>query len=185
MAIHWNAQGVVDGYGSRFMGVLFFPIVILVLYLFLSLIPYIAVFKENIQDFIQYFFGFKLIFVFFMGSVYAATIVYNLGHYFNMTLFVVPSIAVLLFYVGYIMQFMKRNFFIGIRTPWTLANDEVWKRTHKVGSLTFRLNAIIILFTLIFPNKFLLIVLIPTLGNALFLVVYSYHLYSKIGKKQL
>jgi uncharacterized membrane protein len=177
--VHWNAKGEIDGYGSRFIGVFLFPLIILGIYLLIAIIPRIAVFKENIKLFQKHFYGMKLAFVLFFGVIYISTLLPNFWYKFNIGRIIMPALAILFYYVGYIMKFAKRNFFIGIRTPWTLSNDNVWDKIHKIGSVTFRINALIFILGIFIPKYFIWIVLIPILANVIFLFFYSYFLYKK------
>ena len=67
-------------------------------------------------------------------------ITWNMGVQFNMTQFFVPAIGILFFYIGTILKYTKRNWFVGIRTPWTLSSDVVWEKTHKLGGKLFKIN---------------------------------------------
>lgn len=173
LPVHWNAAGEADGYGSRFMGLFLMPIIILAVYLLFIFIPKMAVFKKNIEDFLKYFESMKLVILLFFVGLYSATII-QIYRPFNMSYFVAPAVAVLLYYTGYLMKFAKRNFFIGIRTPWTLSSDMVWEKTHKIGSVLFRIVAVFVLTAFFFPEYFLWIFLIPLSGMVVFLFVYSY-----------
>ncbi|MCK5282948.1 MAG: DUF1648 domain-containing protein [Nanoarchaeota archaeon] len=65
MPIHWNAGGEIDSYSNRFIGVFLFPLVIAAIYLLFLFIPKIAVYKKNIDSFMKYFEGMKLMMLFF------------------------------------------------------------------------------------------------------------------------
>ena len=77
------------------------------------------------------------------------------------------------------MRQAKRNFFIGIRTPWTLSSDHVWDETHRLGSILFIASGILALFGAFFPDYAIWFILVPVLGSTLFLLVYSYILYQR------
>jgi len=185
IAVHWNEAGKADGYSSKTIGVLMLPLFTAGIYGLFLLIPKIEVFKDNLKAFMRYYDNLKLLIVLFMTGIYAAMLLQNAGYRFNITLALIPGIAVLFYYIGLVMPHMKRNFFVGIRTPWTLANDKVWKATHAMGSKTFRANALIILLTLAIPDYTALIIIGPMIANVVFLTVYSYWLYQREGKNQL
>ncbi len=132
IASHWNAQGEVDGYMSKFWGLFLMPIISLVLFLLFLFIPRIDPLKVNIEKFRKYFDYFMIIFFAFLFYLYLLTIVWNLGARFNMIQFLSPAFGVLFFYCGIMIENAKRNWFIGIRTPWTLSNEEVWNKTHNI-----------------------------------------------------
>jgi len=56
-----------------------------------------------------------------------------------------PGLFVLFYYLGILMQHSRRNWFVGIRTPWTLSSDVVWEKTHKRGGLVFKACAVLVL----------------------------------------
>jgi uncharacterized membrane protein len=126
-----------------------------------------------------------MLFTAFMVVIYSSTILQNMGYKFGLNYVLIPAIAVLFYYLGHIMPHVKRNFFIGIRTPWTLANEKVWNTIHKIGGKTFRLNAIIILLSLVVPSHSIWVLLASILLNMLYLIAYSYLLYQKEGKNEL
>jgi len=89
-----------------------------------------------------------------------------------------------MYIISLLLAQARRNWFVGIRTPWTVSSEEVWNKTHKLGALLFKLVAIIILIGVIFPRYSIYFVLIPVLSVAVFLVIYSYTLYTKIEEKE-
>lgn len=178
MASHWNASGNVDGYMSRFWGVFMMPLIsILMLGLFLA-IPKIDPLKANIEKFREYYDGFIVLMIAFLFYIHALTLVWNLGFEFSMGSFVVPAIGVILYYAGILMENAKRNWFIGIRTPWTLSSDVVWDKTHKLGSKLFKAAGLLMVIGIFFPD-YLIILVAPIIVFSLYLVVYSYLEYKK------
>ena len=94
-----------------------------------------------------------------------------------------PGIAALFFYIGYAMQFVKRNYFVGIRTPWTLSSDEVWDKTHKVGSKMFMLLGVAFILILIAPPNFFVWIILASIFLMVFGVfAYSYYIWTKLGR---
>ncbi len=186
MASHWNARGEVDGYMPKFWGLLILPLATLGLYSLFITIPKIGPLKENIQKFRKYYDTLIIVIVGFLFYIYLVTIAWNLGHRFNMNLLMIPAVSGLLFYVGIIMEKTERNWFIGIRTPWTLSSDKVWKKTHNVGGKLFKIYSIILLLTLFFEwilvRYFLYVIILPLITIVVVLTVYSYLEYQKVKK---
>ena len=74
----------------------------------------------------------------------------------------------------------KRNFFIGIRTPWTLANDKVWKATHERGSLLFKILGVYTFIFIFFTSEYAIwFFLVPVLALVIYLFAYSYFEFKK------
>lgn len=183
MPIHWNAQGEIDSYGNRFLGLFLMPIFLAGIYLLFLFAPEMAIYNKNFEKFKSYFYGFKLILFLFFITIYIAALLPNFGINVNIGYFIIPALAVLFFYTGYMLKFAKRNYFIGIRTPWTLTNEKVWDKTHKLGSKLFMAVAVLILSSLFIPNKSIWVVIILIVAIVLFLFVYSYMEYKKEVKK--
>ena len=181
--MHWNAKGNIDDYSGRGFGLFFMPLFLAIIYLFFLIIPKIEVFKKNINEFNnKYFFGFKLIFVLFFLVIYLAIILSAKGYSFNIKIVILPALAVMFFYIGYMLKYVKRNFFIGIRTPWTLSSDKVWKKTHELGSRVFYAIAILTLISL-FTEKGFFIFIIGLLVAVIYLFLYSYLEFKKLKKR--
>jgi uncharacterized membrane protein len=183
MASHWNAKGEVNGYMPKFWGIFLMPFVSLILLFIFLLIPRIDPLKNNIKMFRSYFDGFILLLVIYFFYIYILTLLPNLGYNFNMTLTIFPAIAVLFYYLGVLLEHTKRNWFIGIRTPWTLSNELVWNKTHKLASKLFKLFAVIMLVGVFFPDYFIWIILGVIVPLSLYLILYSYLEYKKLKRK--
>ncbi|MFH1637173.1 MAG: SdpI family protein [Candidatus Woesearchaeota archaeon] len=181
MASHWNSKGEVDGYMPQFWGLFLMPLVSLGMFLLFVFIPRIDPLKKNIRKFIGYYHGFIVVMLSFLLYIYLLTIFWNLGFSFNMTRLLLPALAVLFYYVGVMVSHAKRNWFIGIRTPWTLSSDRVWEKTHRVGGRLFKYSSAIIFLGLFFDQYAILFILVPVLGTALYTVVYSYFEFKKLG----
>jgi len=135
--------------------------------------------RKNIEKFKKYFNILMIVLVAFFVFVYALTLAWNLGYEVNFQIFLFPAIGVLFFYIGILMKHAKRNWFVGIRTPWTLSSDKVWDETHRIGGDLFKISGIITITGFFFPAQAIYLILIPILASTIFVVVYSYLLYRK------
>ena len=179
MASHWNIKGEVDDYMSKFWGLFLMPIVSLAMFLLFILIPKIDPLKENIKKFRKYFDAFIVLIIVFLLYIYLLTIFWNLGFRFDMGQMMVPALGILFYYCGILVENAKRNWFIGIRTPWTLSNEKVWEKTHKIGGKLFKLAGIIAFLGIIFPSCAIFFILIPIILVAVYTIIYSYLEYQK------
>ena len=182
MASHWNAQGQVDDYMPRFWGVFLMPLVLVGLTLLFIIIPRIDPLKKNIEKFRKYYDGFIILFFIFMLLVYVQTILWNLGIEISPNLVFPILMGLLFFYIGILLENAKRNWFIGIRTPWTLSSEKVWNKTHKLGSKMFKIAGIIAFVGFLFQKYATYFILVPVLFVAIYTVVYSYVEYQKEKK---
>ncbi len=174
MASHWNAAGEVDGYMSKFAALFMMPAMALVLFGLFLIVPKIDPLKNNIAKFRRYFDIFILLFEIFLLYIYLLTIAWSLGWRFDMTAAMMPALAVLFYYMGIIIEKAERNFFIGIRTPWTLSSDRVWDKTHALGGKLFKVAALLTALGVFFPDHAIYLMLFPILGISAYLMVYSY-----------
>ena len=179
VASHWNSQGEVDGYMGKFWGLFLMPIISLAILLLFLAIPKIDPLKNNIKKFEKYFDGFIVLILLFLFYIYVLTVLWNMNIVFNMTQMILPALGILFFYCGILIEKAKRNWFIGIRTPWTLSNEKVWNATHKLGGKLFKIAGILAFIGLFFQKFALLLFIVPVLAFSLYLVVYSYLKYQK------
>ena len=181
---HWNYQGQADGSMSKLLGLFLLPVITLVLFLLFLAIPRIDPLKKNIKEFLSYYEFFILLFIIFMFYINILTILWNLGYASNKNLTIVPALGLFFIFIGFILRKVKRNFFIVIRTPWTLSSEVVWDKTHKLGSKLIILSGIITLIGIFFQNYMLWFILTPIIVSAIILLIYSYLEFRKEEKKK-
>ena len=184
MASHWNINDQVDGYISRFWGVFMLPLVSMGLFLLFLVIPSIDPLKANIAKFRAAFNLFIVLMIGFMVYLYGLTLAWNLGYTgFRMSGAMLPAIGLLFIFIGFMMRQAKRNFFIGIRTPWTLSSDRVWDETHRLGAVLFIISGVLAFVGGFFGGMIAFwLMFVPLMGSTLFLLVYSYVLYQRETK---
>jgi uncharacterized membrane protein len=182
MASHWGPGGNVDDYMSKFWGLFLMPIVLAACLLLFIGLPKIDPLKRNVEKFRNYYEGFILAFILFMAYIYALTIAWNLDYRFNMSKMIIPPIGILFYYIGIMVEHAKRNWFIGIKNPWTLSSDEIWKKTHKLGGKLFKASGIIALSGIFIQKYAIWLLLIPVLFTAAYTAVFSYQEYKKSKK---
>ena len=183
VASHWNANDQVNGYMSRFWGVALMPLITIGMALLFLAIPTIDPLKENIAKFRDAFNTFIVLMVAFMLYMHILTLVYNLGYTFRISQAMIPGMGLILVFAGIMMGKAKRNYFIGIRTPWTLANETVWDETHKLGGKMFIGAGVLSLFSLLFGENGFWLMMVLIAVAALVPVVYSYILFARITAK--
>jgi uncharacterized membrane protein len=181
---HWNVYDQVDGYSSRLWGVLLMPLISLGMLALFLVVPSIDPLKANIAKFRPIFNTFILFIIAFMLYVHVLTLLWALGFQnFKMSRALLPFMGLLFILVGWMMRSAKRNFFIGIRTPWTLSSDRVWDQTHRVGSVLFMLSGVVAVIGSFFGGLTAFwLLMAPLMACSLFLVVYSYVLYQRETK---
>lgn len=179
MASHWGIDGQVNGFMAKIWGLFLLPIIALALWLLFLLIPKIDPLKSNIAQFRAYYDAFAAALILFLFYIHLLTLGWNLGYHFNMSRLLAPAFAVLFYLIGVMLGHAKRNWFIGIRTPWTLSNESVWDETHRVGGKLFKAVGILSLGGLLFPDLTFYLIFLPVIAIAAFTVAYSYLVYQK------
>jgi len=182
MASHWGISGEVNGYLPKFWGLFFMPILSAILLAFFIVIPRIDPLKANIEKFRRFYDIFIVLLALFLFYLYIITILWNTGMRFNIMQLLSPAFGILICYTGVTLENAKRNWFIGIRTPWTMSSDENWSRTNKLGGKLMKAAGIISFFGIILPDYAIWLILVPIIVAALYPVVYSYFIYK--GKKR-
>jgi len=179
MASHWGVNDQVNGYMPKFWGVFLMPLITLGMLALFLVVPNIDPLKANIAQFRETFNIFIVLIVAFMLYIHGLTLAWSLGHQnFKMSAAMLPFMGVLFIGVGYMLRKAKRNFFIGIRTPWTLSSDNVWDKTHQLGSILFMASGAFAIIGGFFGGMTAFwLMFVPLIGSSLFLVIYSYVLY--------
>lgn len=175
LPIHWNARGEIDGTMPKMNALLVFPIILLFCNGIFWALPYVDP-KKSLAHSQKPLHVIQLSTTLLVSSLSICTILIGLGYELDIPT-IVP-IGVLLFFLvlGNFMGKVRPNAFMGIRTPWTMKNEEVWHKTHRLsgwvwvgmslGLIGLRFLMSSEAFTLVFIAGIAMMVLVP--------VVYSY-----------
>jgi uncharacterized membrane protein len=180
LVTHWNAAGEPDGTMAKPLALALVPVLSAMLVALLALVPRIDPLGENVESFRPAYDWFVVAVAGFLLVVHAGIVAYNLGYGFDMTLLVVGAAAVLLYAVGALLPRAEPNWFVGIRTPWTLSSETVWERTHELGGRLFKLTAVVSLLGLLFGEYAVYFLVVPALLTAAITVAYSYYRYARL-----
>jgi uncharacterized membrane protein len=179
MITHWNINNVPDGYSSKLTALFLSPIISLVLFVLFLILPKLDPLKVNYIKFKNYYNGFIVLFLFFLFYIQILSLIYNLGYIFNFGAYMIPALFLLFYYCGILIEKAQQNWFVGIRTPWTLSNKKNWIKTHKFGSVLFKISSIMMLVGLFFERYLIYFVLIPIFTSVIITFIYSYILSKK------
>ena len=176
---HWNAQGEIDGYMAKPWGVFLMPLITLAIYLMFFALPLISPHGFRMEKFTNVVRVFQTVMVLFMSLVTVTALLAARGDAVPVSNITLGAVGMLLVVLGNYMGKVRKNFFIGIRTPWTLASDEVWARTHRLGGWTFSIAGLLMMITSFTGANVEILVWICA-GAALIPVLYSFILYRKL-----
>ena len=177
--MHWNGAGKIDRYGDKKeLLVMLFMLVGITYFVFL-IIPSIDP-KQKLQNMGNKLNNLRMILTLFMSGL-AVFILYSVQQKTSNPSFVLAIIGLLFAFLGNYFKTIKPNYFIGIKTPWTLENEEVWKKTHQLGGKLWFVGGLLMALTFVLPNKiqfytFMGIVAVITIVP----IVYSYLEFKKI-----
>jgi uncharacterized membrane protein len=188
MIISWDASGSANGTAARPVATLLIPALATVLLGVFQLIPRIDPLGANFEQFRGYYNGFVLLLVAFLVAVHGAVLAINLGYEFAIRSVLLGFVGVVFVYSSLLLRVAEPNWFVGIRTPWTLSSDEVWRRTHRLTSVLMAAVGVAVV-SLSVLDLFVAVseIQVLVLAGGSFLmaglsVVYSYYLYTKLGQ---
>ena len=179
IASHWDASGSVNGYLPKLWGLFLMPVISTVLFLAYLVIPRIDPLKENIAKFRAYYDLFILLLFGFLFYLYLLTIFWNLGYRFNIIQLMAPAIGLVIFYAGVLTENAKQNWFIGVRTPWTLSSVRVWNRTNRLAGKLFKAAGVLAMLGAAFPEHAILFIIVPVILAGVYPLIYSYQEYQR------
>jgi uncharacterized membrane protein len=175
-------RGEIDDYSSKTSGTLFLPLLNIGMYLLLLLLPKIDPRKKNYQYFGNTYRNIRLLLALFMTVMFFVVMQIALGAMAMDSKAVLILIFGLIAVFGNFMRTIRSNFFIGIRTPWTLDNPEVWRKTHEVGGkLWFYASLAGIVILLVTGKEHIVWFVVPYLcAIVLYPILYSYLQFRKL-----
>ena len=177
--MHWNASGEIDRWGDK--SELFMMLFMLtgITYFVFLIIPYIDP-KQKLQNMGNKLNNLRLILGLFMSAL-AIYILYSVQQKTSNPVLIFPLIGLLFAFLGNYFKTIKPNYFIGIRTPWTLENEEVWKKTHLMGGKLWFVGGLLMALTFVLPNEIQLYTFLGiTAVITIVPIVYSYLEFKKI-----
>lgn len=172
--VHWGFDGP-DSWGGKAEGLLITPAVGLFLFLLFSAFPKLDPGRANYPSFADAYFKIRFAVVAFIAAVHAVVIAQFLGALPDVMPWVLALAGALLFFIGSYAARLAPNWFMGVRTPWTLSSPTTWRRTNRVGGYVLRGCGILFAIAGFAHRPWAFwAALGATLAGVLFVVVYSY-----------
>lgn len=177
--VHWNAAGEIDGYGSRYFYALFACLPMLV-YLGMGFTRKIDPKQKQLKRNEEAYEMFRYITSGFMILLNAVILLSAMNTKVDVPVIISGVTGLMFIVMGNYLPRIPQNYFVGIKLPWTIDNEYVWTKTHRVGGYVFILSGILMILSgFIKSNLSVVIVLITVFANVFGLAVYSYILYKK------
>lgn len=181
---HWNLHGEADEFGSPWTALLLFPGVLAGLGVLLHVLPILGPFRRNFEQFAPTYGRVAVVALLTILGLQAIVLMKSAGLPISIGRSFCIVLGLLFAALGNWMGKLRRNFYVGIRTPWTLANEAVWERTHRLGGKLFTVQGVLAAVVGLFAPDFVcfLVLVGGALGVALWTVVYSYLCYRQVGE---
>ncbi len=135
--VHWNAAGEVDGYGSRWTALLMFPAITGLLTALFVVLPALEPRRQHLAESAKAWFATFVATLALLLLCHGLVVGSALGRAFDMARLIPTGVGLLLMVVGNYLGKVRSNFFIGIRTPWTLSSELSWRKTHRLAGRLF------------------------------------------------
>ena len=183
---HWDFYGRANGWSSRELHTLLFPSILIGLYILFTLMPKFDPKSERYSEFASAYLIMRIAILFVLFIIYLAATLFNLGYNINIGAIVAGVIGLLMIILGNYFGKLKRNFFIGIRTPWALSSDNVWNKTHRLGGRLFMIWGLgLILAPWLIPTIAFIILFGGIVVIISWISIYSYLIFKKDNKNKL
>lgn len=181
--MHYGIDGKVDRYGSRSEFLMVQAIILFVALMIYMLLRFISSIdpKKKVKYSEETFQKIALGVVIFISAVNIVIIFSTVNQGVRVDKLIFPLIGLLFVFLGNVAYNIKPNYFVGIRTPWTLESEDTWKATHRMaGKVWFAGGILLTIITLVLPSNVATVVfMVGVLSIALVPVVYSYIYYKK------
>jgi uncharacterized membrane protein len=176
---HWNASGQADGFTPKPWGVFLLPLVSTAAYLLLTILPAISPRGFRMDEFADVVRLFQLAVLVFFSLITMSSLMAARGDDVDLGRIILSGLGLLFMVIGGVMGRLRKNFFIGIRTPWTLASELVWNRTHRLAAWCFGLAGAVVTLGALLDAHFA-VTPISIAAAVLIPVVYSFLLYRRL-----
>jgi len=179
---HWNINGEIDSYWPKLTQIIFIPAITLALALLFQFLPKIDPKKEKYVLFQKPWIVLQMSIVLFFAYLYFVTFYMAFYPLTPIIPFIFGGIGVLFVLLGNYLGKIRQNYFVGIKTPWTLDNEEVWNKTNRLGGWMFTICGLIVFAEAFIQWQHVWVFIVSVLLTALVPVIYSYVIFRK-GKK--
>jgi uncharacterized membrane protein len=182
--VHWNIRGEADRYGSAVSHAVEIPLMVALVYVATLMAPMIDPRRRNYALFPGAMRLIRLLTPLLLLSIHAVTTLSALGFVTRVGLWVTVGVGLLLVLMGNVMGKVRHNYFVGIKTPWALASEENWQRTHRMAAPLWVAAGLAIIVGAFLPGTWGGVVLLAAVGVAVVVPFgYSYWMFAR-GRNQ-
>jgi uncharacterized membrane protein len=156
---HWSVEGQANGWSSRIWGAWMIPLFLLGMWAMFRLLPAIDPRGRNYAKFGGAFEGIMISLMLFALGLHVIVLRAGLGYPVEMRRMLPIGVGVLFIVIGNLLPRARPNWFIGLRTPWTLSSDRVWEKTHRFGGRIFVAGGVLMILAALFSAQWAHVVL--------------------------
>ena len=180
--VHWNAHGQVNGWGPKWSLLVYGPGVMVLMVALTAVLPWLSPKKFEVDSFRATYLYIMIAIVAMFAYIQILVLLSGLGVALDIGRAIEGGVCLLITLLGNVLGKVRRNFYVGIRTPWTLASDAVWNRTHRLGAKVFFFGGLIGLAAVLLHAPFWVPV-IAIVAAALVPVIYSLIYYKQLERR--
>ncbi len=180
--IHWNFQGEINGYGPRWVLLLIGPGTIALTILLFAVLPALSPKRFALETFLPTYRFISLTVTALSAYLFAILLWAALVQTAAVKFALLGGVSVVLLLLGNVLGKVRRNFYIGVRTPWTIASERVWNATHRFAGKSMVLSAILSLVVALLGAAMWLWIAVIAVGS-LAPVLYSLLYYKQLEKR--
>lgn len=182
---HWNVQGEVNGYSTPLIAAFMVPVMMIFMYVFFLVLPYFDPKKDQYESFAGIYHKFKDLIVAFLFIIYFLTSLSGIGYKINISFYIPLLVGAMFIIIGLLLEKVKMNWFLGIRTPWTMSSETVWEKTHKLSNRVLVFSGLLMGVISFVPAEAKIVLFIIAIATIiLVLPIYSYVLYVREKKNK-
>jgi uncharacterized membrane protein len=175
---HWGFNGEPNGWSGRGFAAFFLPVLLIGMYLLFVFLPMLDPKKERYAEFAKVYGVFRNFLLLIMTVIYFIASLNNIGYNLDVGIWTSAAVGFLFVVLGNYLGKIKPNWFVGIRTPWTMSSEIVWNKTHRFGGKAFMICGVIMAITGFAPLAWRLpLFLAATIILVFATVIYSYIVY--------
>lgn len=172
---HWGLDGQVNGYGGKFEALLLLPLLALLIYVIMLFAPRLDPGRLNYEKFQGAYTVLRLTVVAFLAVIYGLIIAAMRGHAVDMQRMAPLLAGLLMVVIGTVLGKIRPNWFVGIRTPWTLSSKTSWEKTHRAAGKILTVGGVLLAAAgLSGSQPAIIAAFVVFLAGMLGTVVYSY-----------
>jgi uncharacterized membrane protein len=185
LPMHWNIDGEVDRWGDKQMVVPLVPAMMLGLLGLFAALPWLSPKQFTLDTFRATYEYIVALIIALCAYIQVLTLWAGWSGRLDISQAIIGGVCLMTALLGNVLGKVKRNFYVGIRTPWTIASDRVWISTHRIAARFFVAAGLIGLAAcLVTSGMWTFVVLMVVMGAAgLIPVVYSLVLYKRLERR--